>query len=325
MYMLEELLLADSLEKIIRMEVYLDDVLLQSSEDEIKIVEYYKNIIKTIKNKLENSAESLKAYHCSEINPEISITCIKNCLSVSLKVRDIHDEFLSYLPSLKTRTETYTFLKNLLQQITDIKIETIKPAIVLTDIYNYEERNISQSLKFKDIIKEEIEEQMIIGLPKAEKDNPLMWTILVHEIGHALAENNLNILNKINKEGIIDKKIDYSHHTILKDWIKEIISDLLSIRIIGPSYLYSFMFFSLLLSDLDAFNTHPSPEYRISLMMSTLEKKGFKMAPIRDLYDILRQRQSKNLISEYDSCPECNRKIDPSPELEKIKEEFIQL
>ncbi len=250
MYVLEELLLADSLEKIIRMEVYFNDAEVQASEDEIKIVTFYKNIIKTIKNQLENSAESLKAYHGTEINKEISTTCIKNCLNVSLDIRDIHNEFLSYLPSLKTRAETYTFLKNLLQQITEIETESIKPAIVLFDTYTYEERNISQSLKEIGIIKEKIEEQIIIGLPKAEKDNPLMWTILVHEIGHALAEKNLNILSKINKEGIIDKKIHYSHQTILKNWIKEIISDLLSIRIMGPSYLYSFMFFSLLLNDL---------------------------------------------------------------------------
>lgn len=326
MYVLEELLLADSLEKIIRMEVYLNDTELQASEDEIKIVTFYKNIIKTIKNQLENSAESLKAYHGNKIHTEISTTIIKNCLNVSLNIRDIHNEFLSYLPSLKTRAETYTFLNNLLEQITEIETESIKPAIVLFDTYNYEERNISQSLKEIGIIKEKIEEQIIIGLPKAEKDNPLMWTILVHEIGHALAEKNLNIFSKINTEGILDKKIDYSHQTILKNWIKEIISDLLSIRIIGPSYLHSFMSFSLLLCDLKDYNyTHPSPEYRISLMMSTLEKKGFELESIRDIYNILHQMQSKNLISEDDFCPECKKKINPLPDLEKIKEEFYQL
>ena len=53
MYNWEELLLADSLEKIIRMEFYLDAVDLHASEDEIKIVEFYKNTLQTIKNQLE--------------------------------------------------------------------------------------------------------------------------------------------------------------------------------------------------------------------------------------------------------------------------------
>ncbi len=325
MYVLEELLLADSLEKIIRMEVYLNDVVLQASDDEIKIVEFYKNVLKTIKYQLENSVDLLKTYHGGKINEEISTTCIKNCLNVSFAIRIFHDEFLLYLPSLKTRTETYTFLKNLLQEIIEIKTE---PAIVLTDIYNYEERNISQSLKEKGIIKGEIQEQIIIGLPKTEKDNPLMWTILVHEIGHALAENYLNISNRIIKEGITDKKIDYSHQTILINWIKEIISDLLSIRVMGPSYVFSFILYNLLISDLDEFSiTHPSPKDRISIMMSILEKKGFDLIHIKNLYDIIcqRQRQTKNLISVADFCPECGKKIDPIPDIEKIKEEFCQL
>lgn len=327
MYVLEELLLADSLEKIIRMEVYLNDVVLQATEDEIKIVEFYKNIIQKIKTQLENSADSLKTYHDGKIPEEIFTTYIKNCLNVSGKIRIFHDEFLLYLPTLKTRTETYTFLKNLLQEIIEIKTE---PAIVLTDIYNYEERNISQSLKEKGIIEGEIQEQIIIGLPKTEKDNPLMWTILVHEIGHALAENKdyLNISNRIVKEGITDKRIDYSHQTILINWIKEIISDLLSIRVMGPSYVYSFIFYNLLISDLDAFSsTHPSPKDRILIMMSTLEKKGFELTCIKDLYDLIcqRQKQTKNFISVIDTCPECGIKIDPIPDIEKIKEEFCQL
>lgn len=327
MYVLEELLLVDSLEKTIRLEEYLNTDALQASEDEIKIIGFYKNIINELKTKLEYSVDQLKPYHGGKIDEEVSTTCIKNCLFVSSSFLVVHEDFLSYLPSLKTRSETYTFLKNLLVQIVEIETADIKPAIVLTDIYNGEERNISQSLKDHGIIKSGIDEQIIIGLPKIEKDNPLMWTVLVHEIAHDLAESEkkLNILHKINKEGIIDRKIVYSHQTILKNWIKEIIADLLSIRLIGPSYLYSFMFFSLLLSDSDTFNkTHPSPDYRMSLMISTLEKKGFKLEHIKNLYNILHQMPT-NLIVEDNTCTECKRKIKPIPGIKKIKKEFDQL
>ncbi len=326
MYVLEELLLADSLEKIIRMERYLNDVILHASEDDIKIVEFYKDVLEAIKNELEEPANLLKKYHKSKINDNTSVTFIRKCLNISIAVRIFHEEFFSYLPILKTRSETYIFLKNLLQQIIQIKTE---PAIVLTDIYNYEERNITQSLKEKNIIKDgKIAEQIIIGLPKTEKDNPLMWTILVHEIGHDLAENYLNISSRVIKEGIIDKKIDYSHQTILKNWAKEIISDILSIRVIGPSYLYSFIFYNLLISDLDAFsNTHPSPNCRIEIMLSALEQEKFELKQVKSLYYIIRQRQkkSKSFISVADSCSECGAKIDPISEIEEIKKEFYQL
>jgi len=196
MYNWEELLLTDSLEKIIRMEFYLDAVDLHASEDEIKIVEFYKNTLQTIKNQLEESANWLKKYHDGKINEEISKLCSDNCLNVSISIWVLHDEFLQYLPSLNTRVETYTFLKNLLQQTFVFDSEDITPAIVLIDdFYNYQERNISQALREKGIVKGEIEEQIIIGLPKIEKDNPLMWAILVHEIGHVLIKKYLKDFN----------------------------------------------------------------------------------------------------------------------------------
>lgn len=326
MYVLEELLLADSLEKIIRMETYLNDVLLQASEDEIKIIEFYKNILKIIRNRLEYPTDLLSVYHEGKFSDKTSTTFIKNCLNTSVAIRYFHEELFPYLPVIKTRAETYTFLKNLLQKVIEIKTE---PTIVLTDIYNYEERNISQDLIRKNIIKRgEIEEQIIIGLPKAEKDNPLMWAILVHEIGHDLAENYLDISKRIIKDGITDKKIHYSHQTILINWVNEIISDLLAIQMIGPSYLYSFILCYLLIGDLDTSNiTHPSPKSRILIMISVLEKRGFELKQIKELYNLIcaRQRHSKNLMLVDDSCPVCGEEIDPISEMEEIEKEFDQL
>ncbi len=325
MYLLEELLLADSLEKIIRMEIYLDESLLHASEDEIKIIEFYKKTLKIIRNRLEEPTDLLREYHEKKFSKETSATFIKNFLNISIAIRYIHEDLFAYLPVIKTRAETYIFLKNLLQQTIEIKIE---PAIILTDIYDYEERNISQDLRNKKIIKPgEIEEQIIIGLPKAEKNNTLMWAILVHEIGHDLAENYLNVSNRVIKEGITDKKIKFNQQTILINWVNEIISDILSLRMIGPSYLYSFILHSLLISE-DVHNlTHPSPNCRMLIMMSVLKKRGFKLKQIKDLYNLIcfRQRHSESLMLVDNTCPTCAKPIDPIPEMEEIEKEFNQL
>lgn len=325
MYLLEELLLADSLEKIIRIEIYLNDVLLHASEDEIKIIEFYKKTLKIIRNKLEDPTDLLRKYHEGKFSIKASNSFIKNCLNTSISIRYFHEELFPYLPVIKTRAETYTFIKNLLQETIEIKS---KPAIILTDIYDYEERNITQDLKNKSIIKSgEIEEQIIIGLPKAEKDNTPMWAILVHEIGHDLAENYLDISEKIIKEGIFDKNIKFDHQTILINWVNEIISDLLSLRMIGPSYLYSFILHTLLISE-DAHNhTHPSPNRRMLIMISILEKRGFELKQIKDLYNLIcvRQSYSKTLMLVDDTCLTCGKINDPISEMEEIKKEFDQL
>lgn len=78
MYLLEELLLADLLEKIIRLEIYLNDVLLHASEDEIKIIEFYKNILKIIRNQLEDSTDLLRKYHGGKFSNKTSNTFIKS-------------------------------------------------------------------------------------------------------------------------------------------------------------------------------------------------------------------------------------------------------
>lgn len=301
MYIWEELLLADSLEKIIRMEFYLEAVDLRASEDEIKIVEFYNNTLQTIKNQLEESANWLKKYHGGKINDEISKLCINNCLDVSMSIWGLHDEFLQYLPSLNTRVETYTFLKNMLQQTFDMDSEDITPAIVLIDaIYDYHERNISQALKENGIVKGEIEEQIIIGLPKIEKDNPLMWAILVHEIGHVLIKKNLKDFNNIVIGRLKENNIKTDHLSILIRWIEEITCDTLAIRIMGPSYLYSYLFNNLSNDNLNGFSeSHPSPSHRISIMISILEEKGFKLSCMKELYHIMCQRQLPILNSGY--------------------------
>lgn len=284
MYLLRELLLAETIEKIIRMDAFLDDVLSQASEDDLNIIKLYQSANKSIRNQLIDTAKIFKQYHEKDINKQILEGCLDKCINSFNRVAVLHN-ILGYLPNLQAKEETYLLIKSLLKEIPSLEPK-LEPSIVLSDIYNYEVINISKRFKEWGIPMLD-EDRVILELPKIEKENPLMWTILIHEIGHNLDDKYL----KITKETFKNIHFPANDLKILKKWIKEIVADLISLRIIGPAYMMSFMFFNLLSGNLESFsNTHPSPKYRLLLMESKL-KDEFDMEDIKGILELLDERQ----------------------------------
>ncbi len=243
MYLLRELILAETIEKIIRMEAFLDDVLSQASEDDINIIKLYQNVNTSIKNQLIDTAKIFKQFHEKDINNLVLEGCLDLCINSFDRVKILH-AILGYLPNMQAKEETYILIKSLLKEIPPLEPK-LEPSIVLSDVYNYETINISQSLTKWGIPRVD-EDRVILELPKIEKENPLMWTILIHEIGHILDDKYL----KITEETFNDIHFTGNQLEILKKWIKEIVADLISLRIIGPAYMMSFMFFNLLSGNL---------------------------------------------------------------------------
>ncbi|MFC1817117.1 hypothetical protein ACFL0M_14545 [Thermodesulfobacteriota bacterium] len=112
-------------------------------------------------------------------------------------------------------------------------------------------------------------------LPKIEFENPLQWATLVHEMGHAVPDNISKLLSKEDYDNICSgSKTDQE---IFKNWAEEIFCDLLSLHLLGPAYLASFIDFVTVKGHklLENFSvTHPPPRYRIWLMCCVLRKKG---------------------------------------------------
>ncbi len=316
MYALGEVLLAESIEKIIRMEAFLDDVMGHASEDDVNIIKYYQNIIELIKKDLIDPAEELKLHHGKDITREILTPCVNKCLAVFLRIRKLHI-LLGYVPSIQARTEIYTFAKSLLKELPSIKDKKLELSIVLSDIYNYEEINIGKTLNEAGVVGQAIPEDLVIlELPKVEKDNPLMWAILVHEIGHMLDNNYLKVTEQI----FIDINLPSNQLRVLKNWTKEIVSDMISLRIMGPSYLMSFMFFNLLLGDLETYSTtHPSAKYRILLMESKLKDYEFGTEEVNDILKLVDDIQTFEYNLDTDYCPECATKLKQNVSKNSIK------
>ncbi len=82
MYALRELLLTESIEKIIRTEAFLNDVLKNASDEDTNIVKLYQNSIEAIKNQIVHPLEVMKLYHGKDIPKELLKGCINECLNV---------------------------------------------------------------------------------------------------------------------------------------------------------------------------------------------------------------------------------------------------
>jgi hypothetical protein len=218
---------------------------------------------------------------------------------------------------VQCRKETYTLLNYLLECIPSNEGQKVESCVILSEYYNYAEKNIVQILKDGGVIKSEIDDnQIILDLPKIEKDNPLMWTFLAHEIGHVLDRSDLKITDNIF-EGI---KLPSDHLRILKKWTKEIVADMISIKIMGPSSILSSIFFNLCTPNLDNFNnTHPSVKYRLSVMESMLSEK-FEMDIINDVEKLLDELQTFDKASSTNFCEECGQELG-----EKIFTDYEQL
>jgi len=303
MYKAVEILLAEIIEKTVRTEAFINSVKEQASSDDINIIRIYENVIESIKNDLIRPSDILKSYHGKEIPAETLELNINSCRKIFLRINQIHI-LLGYLQNVQCRKETYTLLKYLLEYVPPSEDKKVESCVILSDIYNYAEINFVQILKDGGVIESEFDEnQIILDLPKIEKENPLMWTSLAHEIGHVLDRSDPEITNNIFN-GI---KLPPDHLRILKKWTKEIVADMISIKIMGPSSMLSSIFFNLCTPNLGDFNnTHPSVKYRLSVMESMLSEK-FEMDIINEFEILLDELQTFDKASSTKVCEECGQ------------------
>lgn len=113
----------------------------------------------------------------------------------------------------------------------------------------------------------------IFGLPKIEIENSLLWQTLIHEVGHAIIEEGEMLKNILNEEEYIN--LEVGEIEILNNWIKEFGSDLIALRIIGPSYLITLVIYVItnITHDLwEATKEHPPIKLRIDFMFKELNE-----------------------------------------------------
>ena len=201
-----------------------------------------------------------------------TLKVISHCI-IAIDRLHIH---LSYIPGTMPTPETNAFVKALFQPFQEYIPPNQNISVILSNTYMFEEvdlnKYLSNSTNYFYVKQNEIKPTLF--LPKMEFENPLQWATLVHEMCHAIPNNKNKLLNDIDYKKICNE--NEINIEILKRWAEEIFCDLLSLHLLGPAYLASFIDFVTvkgheLLEDIST--THPPTRYRIVLMNRILRKK----------------------------------------------------
>jgi hypothetical protein len=191
------------------------------------------------------------------------------------------------------RPETDIFIENLLKDFMERK-RGIKPTVVLYPDYNFIEADIGRIIGEVggDIGTREVRNHgMIIALPMVVYGCPTHWPMLVHEMGHVM-EESYGVVKRI-KEEVDELDLDSrdSLQKVTSDWMKEITADLISLRILGPAYLASFVSFSLLKDDLMRHvPSHPSTKTRFDILADKFGDMGIKSEVVNFYIDRFNER-----------------------------------
>jgi hypothetical protein len=123
-------------------------------------------------------------------------------------------------------------------------------SIALTDSYGFIEFDLGEFLS-KQLTALDLHSfrpkgsEIVLTLPKVEADNPLMWGILVHEIAYSIV-NYYRILEEVIAHTPRYFDLEHSDRDILRRLTLKACADLTALRLLGPSYLFSFASMSIL-------------------------------------------------------------------------------
>jgi len=281
---LERILVFETLEKIFRLQAFLYKASVSAAEADIKVIAIYNSAVNEVLKSIEVVIKKLHDKY-GALDEYERFSCMRRISNVFNSVDDLHSQ-LRFIYGEWTVPETYIFVSRLFKSVLK---EDDHVSIVLSDSYMFEEVDLSRYLEWRlnyySIPAELGEIRPTLLLPKIEYTNPLNWAILIHEMGHTLTKP----LERIFSDDEITK-ISSTAQGIktLESWTEEIWCDLIALKLLGPSYLASYITFAVLLASSggieDSSPTHPADRFRISIMRHYLDKMDVRMELQSDFF-----------------------------------------
>jgi hypothetical protein len=195
--------------------------------------------------------------------------------STFIGIAGVH-RFLKYLRVPEPPHEIFTLLREIQQAFPDAGIRDNETDVLLSETFNYGEIDLHTAIEWQlqqaKILKSVPgKETIVIILPYTQVNNPLMWTIISHEIGH-FVEKYHSLGKKVLGKILACPPGNVTEGTEL-DWVEELISDAVAIRLLGPAYLFSFASITILQSSLGRpSRTHPSELLRVRVAFNELKR-----------------------------------------------------
>lgn len=274
------------IEKAIRLNRLFDIALDYGSDSERDVVDTFKRHLNSIKEDIFFAVTFL-----GPIERELPHNMYKSLFRIVTTSFHSLDELhlhLSYIQSIAIRPETPVFVRALFEPFSNLMKPKGTFSVVLSDTYMFEEVDLSLYLSEQaGLTINSGHRTPTLFLPKVESENPLQWGTLVHEMGHGITEPINEIFARI--EGDVISGGTSKGKEMLLNWIEEVYCDVVSLHLLGPAYLASFIDFIVIIGSegfLESFSlSHPPPRYRIWLMYQVLEKKGITANFLNPLYN----------------------------------------
>lgn len=273
-----ETLIGEVFDAIARLDAYLDDVELSAQPRSGIPLNLFRNVArKVLLPSLEQPVTLINQASTSgtPLNPSEFQAIVNLVGSTFIGLSSVH-RFLKYLRPPELPSEVFTLLREIQNAFPDHAIRTNKPDVLLSEIFNYGEIDLHAALEWK-LREEKIfsavpgEETIVIILPYSQLSNPLMWTIMSHEVGH-FAEKRYVLGKKVIGKILCCHEENVTDSTEL-DWVEEFVSDLVALRVLGPAYLFSFVSLTLPQSSLGVPSlTHPSDLSRVRIAFEELQR-----------------------------------------------------
>ncbi|MHB8968221.1 MAG: hypothetical protein ACYC5A_09435 [Thermoleophilia bacterium] len=274
------IVLGNLADKVARYGLYVERIKKQAEEERIEpaILQNYESYYKNLRVAVGN-LYSDKFEHTEQLgDSDFIYWCLERSSGIWKNIFMPANDLLRHAPTPWARPELFALLKEF-QKETSPNL-----TIVLTDEYSYlwsPERNIQNDPR-------------VVKLPKIEKDDPLFWALLFHEIGHEL-DYRYGIAQDALKK--YSETSDRTSYELSINWVEEIFSDLYGLRILGPSYYAAFLSHVLskvpIRSQWDTLDdkSHPPIGIRtrcmeIALEHETKETTGWDLKELKRFVDI---------------------------------------
>ena len=256
----------------------------QSSEAQGKLGEILSNIVDILFKSFEKDVKKIRN------DRDYFNRIYRLCSHYLQKIREIHKKYIRHLHRYNNASFPFE-LARLLKKYISEKLPDCEVLIEPYSGYKYgvellSIRNITEDLFISSKYNNKF---AILTYPEPHGRNALSHAFLFHSIGHLIdfqEEITENLLNEFSfNKFSVDKALNIKKSrsvfinkcvTVLKEWLSEIVSDLMAIKFIGPAFFFSFFYLSITSNSMEKIaDNYLCPALRFSYLMDELEHLGY--------------------------------------------------
>ena len=285
---LSRVLLALVHERVSRFRIYLEEVSLSCSDAERRLVYFLDTLLHEVSEREIRRAKRM-------LSPSDLIDGGENDATRFLILAAYHMDILlsetEVFPRQRPPLEVYDFLESTFPEVSTKGWEL---AVVLWPVHNFGvDPDLAERLK-KALgwMPPQPPKHVVLYLAEIERNNPIMWALLAHEMGHALDE-----AKKIGETILGSEAAGQIEES--PRWIAELVADTIAIRVLGPAYFCAFASLTLLDNNPTYYSdSHPALHKRLEMLKQELERMGVLEKETRETVDGYHQLIAKRIENE---------------------------